>query len=56
MIGRDLRDRRLMIAVVGPAGMLVAGAFADHRSTAAAYLVAWLRHMNGDGESETQGH
>ncbi|ODM80901.1 hypothetical protein [Bradyrhizobium elkanii] len=42
MIGRDLRDRRLMIAVVGPAGMLVAGAFAEHRSTAAAYLVAWI--------------
>ncbi|WOH83307.1 hypothetical protein RX327_09295 [Bradyrhizobium sp. BEA-2-5] len=42
MIGRGLRDRRLMIAVVGTAGILVAGAFADHRSTAAAYLVAWI--------------
>ncbi len=25
-------------------------------ASAAAYLVAWLRHMNGDGESETPGH
>jgi cardiolipin synthase len=37
-------DPRAILIVVS--GLLTAG-------SAAAYLVAWLRHMNGDGESET---
>jgi hypothetical protein len=41
-MGHDLPNRRLMIAIVGAAVVLVAGALVDHRSTAAAYLVAWI--------------
>ncbi|MBR0868985.1 hypothetical protein JQ633_01340 [Bradyrhizobium tropiciagri] len=41
-MGHDLPNRRLMIAASGAVVLLVGGALADHRSTAAAYLVAWI--------------
>jgi cardiolipin synthase len=40
-------DLRAIMIVLS--GLLTAG-------SAAAYLVAWLRHMNGDGESNTPRH
>jgi hypothetical protein len=39
---RDLLDRRVLIAVVVVVVGLIVGALVDHRSTAAAYLVAWI--------------
>lgn len=39
---RDLLDRRVVIAVVVVVVGLIVGALVDHRSTAAAYLVAWI--------------
>lgn len=39
---RDVRGRRVLIAIVAATVVLIVGALVDHRSAAAAYLVAWI--------------